>query len=74
MQPWVAERTTPEMVAGVEGQGAEEAASSTALLLERCRPNGQELTGGVADIYKFLDQVQREIMYGLSEKAGGPMG
>ena len=34
MQPWVAEWTTPEMFAGVEGQGAEEAAYSTALLVE----------------------------------------
>ena len=33
LTPWIAEWATPEMYAGIEGQGAEEAAFSTALLL-----------------------------------------
>ena len=53
LQPWVAEWATPDMYAGTEGQGAEEAAYRTALLIEHCRLTGQEFTGGAADIYIF---------------------
>ena len=60
------------MYAGIEGQGAEEAAYCTALLIEHCRLAGQEFTGGAADIHNFVDQVQRDILYGLPEKAGMP--
>ena len=37
LQPWVAQWTTPEMFAGVEGAGAEETAYATALHLEMCQ-------------------------------------
>ena len=63
LQPWVAEWTTPEMFAGVEGQGAEEAAYSTALFLEHCHLHHKAFTGGAADIFKFFDQVQRKLLY-----------
>ena len=70
LQPWISEWATPEMFAGIEGQGAEEAAYSTALFLEHCKLSKTEFTGGAADIYKFFDQVQRDLLYDLLEKAG----
>ena len=42
LQPWIEEWSTPEMYAGIERQGAEEVAFSTALLLEHCRMTGKE--------------------------------
>ena len=72
MQPWVAEWTTPEMFAGVEGAGAEEVASTTALHIEHCKLTGTQYIGGAADIFKFFDQVQRDILYKLLEEAGMP--
>ena len=63
LQPWVAEWTTPEMFAGVEGQGAEEAAYSTALFLEHCHMHNKAFTGGAADLFNFFDQVQRKLLY-----------
>ena len=62
------------MFAGTEGQGAEEAAYSTALLLENCRLKGQEFAGGAADVYKFFDQVQRDLLFELLSAAGMPTG
>ena len=46
LQPWIAQWATPEMFVGIEGQGAEEAAYSTALLLEHCRVTGEDFSGG----------------------------
>ena len=74
LQPWIAEWAMPEMYSGVEGQCAEEAAYNTALLLEHCRLKDTDFTGGTTDIYKFLDQVQRPLLYELLEKAGTPKG
>ena len=62
------------MFAGVEGAGAEEAACITALQIEHCRLHDVEFTGGAADIYKFLDQVQRDLLFRLLEEAGMPKG
>ena len=47
LQPWVAAWAEPEMFAGVEGKGAEDAAYSSALLVEWCRVTRTEFTGGV---------------------------
>ena len=44
LQPCIAKWATPEMFAGVEGHGAEEAAYSTALLLEHCKLKGVDFT------------------------------
>ena len=74
LQQWIAEWTTPEIFAGFEGAGAEEAAYTTALQLEHCRLHGTEFTGGAADIYKFFDQVHRYLLYRLREEAGMPKG
>ena len=74
LQPWIAEWATPDMFASVEGQGAEEAAYNTAMFLEHCKLNGTEVTGGAADMYKIFDQVQRDLLYKLLEKADKPKG
>ena len=62
------------MYAGIEGQGAEEAAYSTAMFIEHCKLSKTEFTGGAADIYKFFDQVQRDLLYTILEKPGMPTG
>ena len=53
----------PEMYAGVEGRGAQDAAYNTALLTEWCNAMKLDLTGGAVDIYKFFDQLSRPPIY-----------
>ena len=67
-----AQWSTPEIFAGVEGAGAEEAAYATALQLEYCQLHGIDFSGGAADIFKFFDQVQRGLLYRSLEEAGMP--
>ena len=73
LKPWIAAWTLPEMYAGIEGQGAADAAYSTALQIEHCMVNGVDFTGGASDVYKCFDQVQRPIIYEMLQKAGMPM-
>ena len=72
LQPWVASWAVPEMFAGVEGKGAEDATYSAAILVEWCRLTGMEFTGGSADIFKCFDQVMRPLVQRLLETAGMP--
>ena len=72
LKPWIAAWTMPEMYAGIEGQGAADAAYSTALQIEHCMVNGVDFTGGASDVYKCFDQVQRPIIYEMLRKAGMP--
>ena len=72
LKPWIAAWTLPEMYAGIEGQGAADAAYSTALQIEHCMVNGLDFTGGASDVYKCFDQVQRPIIYAMLKKAGMP--
>ena len=72
LAPWIAEWALPEMYAGVEGRGAQDAAYNTALLTEWCKAMGMDLTGGAADIYKCFDQLSRPLIYMILEKAGMP--
>ena len=74
LQPWVEDWPMPEMFAGVEGQGTEDAAYSASLFLERCQLRGMEFTGGAVDISNLFDQVQRELLYKLLEEAVMPKG
>ena len=59
IQPWIAEWVAPEIFAGVEGQGAADAAYETAVRMELARMEGDCCTGGAADIYKCFDQIVR---------------
>ena len=58
--------------AGVEGQGANDAAYTTAVEIELCRLLGTDYSGGAADIFKCFDQVQRPIVYKVLRWAGIP--
>ena len=60
------------MCAGVGGQGGEDAAYASAVLLEHCLSNGKEATGGAAEIFKCFDQVMRNLVYELLDKADMP--
>ena len=61
-----------EMFSGVPGQGANDAAYKTALLVEQCILKKEDYTGGAADVYKCFDQVQRPLMYEILRKGGMP--
>ena len=63
-----------EIYAGIEGQGANDAAYATAIEIENCRLQGIDYSGGAADIFKCFDQVRREIVYKLMEETGIPKG
>ena len=60
------------MFSGVHGQGANDAAYKTALLVEECVLKGEDYTGGAADVYKCFDQIQRPLMYEILRKGGMP--
>ena len=60
------------MYAGVEGQGAADAAYATALLLEYCTLHNSPFSGGAADIYTCFDQLSRPLIYDLIKAAGMP--
>lgn len=67
LAPWIAEWALPEMYAGVEGRGSQDAAYNTALLTEWCKAMDLGLTGGAADIYKCFDQLSRPPIYLILE-------
>ena len=72
MQPWIEKWVMPEIYAGVDGQGAADAAYETAITMELARLLGEPCTGGAADIYKCFDQIQRQLLYRIMEEAGMP--
>ena len=74
MKPWINQWALPQMYAGVEGRGADDAAYETGVVTELCKVSDQSYTGGSADIYKCFDQVQRPLIYKLLEQAGMPAG
>ena len=74
LQPWIETWALEEIYAGIEGQGANDAAYATAIEIENCRLQGIDYSGGAADISKCFDQVRREIVYKLMEEAGIPKG
>ena len=54
------------------GQGANDAAYMTAMLVEQCVLKKEEYTGGAADIHKCFDQIQRPLMYEILRDGGMP--
>ena len=63
LQPWIETWALDAIYAGIEGQGANDAAYATAVEIEYCRVHGIEYSGGAADIYKCFDQIKREKLY-----------
>ena len=72
LKPWIATWDLQEVYAGVEGKGAADAAYATAIEIEYCRLAGTPYTGGAADIYKCFDQIRRNVVYKLLDRAGMP--
>jgi hypothetical protein len=72
MNEWIEEWATPQMFAGVPGQGATDAWYQALLDIELMKLEGTPFTGGMADIHKFFDQIQRDLVYELAELAGMP--
>lgn len=72
LQPWIAEWVTPDIHAGVEGQGAADAAYETAVRMELDRLRGEACTGGAADVYKCFEQIRRQLLYKIMEETGMP--
>ena len=72
LHPWISTWALEEIYAGVEGQGANDAAYATAVEIETCRLAGVNYSGGAADIFKCFDQIQRPIVYRIMEMAGMP--
>ena len=62
----------PEIYAGVEGQGAADAAYETAIRMERSRLRVEVCTGGAADVYKCFGQIQRQLLYRVMKEAWMP--
>ena len=60
------------MNAGANSNGAEDAWWNTALRHELLRLQGIDYTGGSADIFKCFDQVDRQLLYKMLQKAGFP--
>eukprot|EP00972_Heterocapsa_arctica_P042677 6290730-Heterocapsa_arctica.AAC.1 len=60
------------MHAGASSAGADDAWWSTALRLEEAKIDGDNFTGGSADIHKCFDQVLRELLYILLGLGGMP--
>ena len=57
---------------GVEGRGADEAANSSAVLVEWCKVHAIESTGGPADMLKCIDQILHPLLYRILKEAGMP--
>ena len=62
----------PEMCAGIPGQGAIDAWFTLLIELELKDLQGIPYCGGTADIQKFFDQIQRDIIYKAAELGGMP--
>ena len=69
---WIDEWALEEMFAGVPGQGAVDAWYQALMEVECMLLDGTPFCGGAADIHKFFDQTQRDLVYELLESAGMP--
>ena len=57
----------------MSGQGAEDAAYATAVLVENTHLRGEHLSGGAADIFKCFDQIIGPLLYLIMDLAGMPL-
>ena len=70
---WIAEWDHPQICAGCLHKGAEDGWWRTSLYLEVLKARKVKFTVGAVDIRKAFDQMPREIIYGILEKAGMPV-
>ena len=69
---WVSKWLVIECFSGAPGLSAEDAAYSTAVLQEYLEVTEQDYCGGIADILKCFDQIQRAFLEVLLRLAGLP--
>ena len=74
LEPWIQKWALSGIYAGISGRSAADAAYKTAIELERAKLEDQAFSGGVADIWKCFDQVDRRLLYHLMQKGGVPKG
>ena len=73
MGDWISRWALPEMYAGVQGRGAQDAWYLTAIDLEHAFvATDTPVTGGAVDIYKWFDQIIRPVVYRVASLAGMP--
>ena len=72
MEQWIATWADPQMYAGISGQGAVDAWYNLLLELELTDLQGVPYCGGTADMQKFFDQIQRDILYRTAKIGGMP--
>ncbi len=73
LQSWVELWDDEALHAGVPGKGAIDGSLKTALQVEQAMANHKLVAGGSIDVYKCFDQINRQLIYLLAEKAGMPM-
>ena len=74
LQPWTEQWGMDEMFAGVGSQGAEDAWYGLAVKMGHLNLLGTEYAGGMVDIAKCFDQINRELVEQLALEAGVPPG
>ena len=72
MAPWAHSWGTGEMYAGVGINGAEDAWMDLAILVEHWQLCGTPFSGGDTDIAKCFDQIDRDLLLAIAQKAGMP--
>ena len=72
MRHWIDEWAMEEMFAGIPGQGAVDAWYQALMDVEQMLLEGTPFCGGAADIHKFFDQIQRDLVYQLLQTSGMP--
>ena len=60
------------MYAGVGANGAEDAWMDLAVLVEHWQLSGTPFVGGATDIVKCFDQIDRDLLLDIAQKAGMP--
>jgi ribonuclease HI len=72
LRDWIKTWDCPELNSGVPGKGAQDAWLNIALRLELAQLNNQQIAGASVDVYKCFDQINRDLVLLLAEKAGMP--
>ena len=72
MRPWASEWWLPEMFGGRGCPGADTAAWGLAIEVEQATAQGQGISALALDIYKCVDQMSREVVMRVAERAGAP--
>ena len=62
----------PEIFAGLECQGAADAAYEKTISMELSRLRGEDCTPGAAAIVKCFDHIRRPLVYEIMDEAGMP--